>query len=149
MLFSKKAAQSHVQFSNSGSARRPSLLPETPEVHITVMPSQKIHKPLVVAFRNPEQRQHLLITAARPLQSLMDKVLHLGPRNHLLGIGPGHGVPEVPEDHLLRRPSIVRLSRQRDVIRLDDIAGSKAHRSFHDVLQLADISRKPVPPELL
>src|SRR5438552_548628 len=122
-------------------------LPVSPEVDIAIMASEKVHEPLVISIRHPEQGKHLLVTAARPLETLPDDMLDLSFCDHPLRIRPRDRFPEIANDQFVHRPRSEGVLRQQDVIGLNDAAVGSARRRFDDILKFANITGKDVRHE--
>src|SRR5262249_14553362 len=97
------------------------------KVDVAMMPSQEIHKSLVVRIRNPKQRQHLPVTSARALETHADDFLHLIPRNQSVRVRLRNRFPEISGDQFFRRPCFRSFLRKRDVVFSNERAGSRAH----------------------
>src|SRR2546430_15668328 len=91
------------------------LLSITPEIHITVMPSQEIHEPFVIRLRNPKQRQHLLVTSVCPLETLPHQMLHLAASDRSLRVRLRDRVPEISDDDFVLREVSQSILRHREV----------------------------------
>src|SRR5262245_6408361 len=113
-----------------------------------MMPSQEIHKPLIVRLRYAEQRQQLHITSARPLETFSNHVLDLASSNHPLGIRACDGFPEISRDDIFHGPSMNGVVRKSDVIGLNNRADSGMQRPLDNVFQLSYVSWKTIAGQL-
>src|SRR6267143_944910 len=91
------------------------LLPVLSEIDDAMMPSQEIHEAFVIGVRNSEQRQHLSIASARPLETLADEAFHMCSGDQPLREGPCDRFPEVSHDDFFHRFCGLGLVRQGDV----------------------------------
>ena len=112
------------------------------------MPSQKIHESLVIGIRKPEQRQHLPIASARPLQSMPYETFHMCPGHQPLRERLCNRVPEISDDEVLEIRSVYGFGGQRDVVGVNDWSHRNTDSSFDNVLQLADVSWKRIRHQL-
>src|SRR5262249_15796699 len=81
-----------------------SFLPVPAEIDIAIMPFQEIHESFVVRVGHAEQRKHLFVAAASPLQPFPYDVFDLILCDHAFRVRPCDRLPEVAYDQLIKRP---------------------------------------------
>src|SRR5437870_5749158 len=74
------------------------LLPVLSEIDDAMMASQEIHEAFVIGVRNSEQRQHLPVASACPLEALSDEALHMCSGDQPLCERPCDRFPEISHD---------------------------------------------------